>query len=220
MSGVSGVTSPHFLRPRRAELTRLRSLLDGAVDANGGWQRLLDAGAVPPPTLARAFVREPEPGAPRVRDPLYTEHAGQPTTLEGCLAFAADAAAIPGVESAALALTERLATWGAARCERVLWWSIDREQFTHVSTDTRPGVVYSLLAAANALHAHVPTLPPLWGHATEWARAWDRHLRARHPANPFEPLAAIEAAGYTTLEYTGPASRGGAVILVTPHLDA
>jgi hypothetical protein len=34
--------------------------------------------------------------------------------------------------------------------------------------------------------------------------------------NPFEPLAAIEAAGYATLEYSASAAQGGAVILILP----
>jgi hypothetical protein len=137
-------------------------------------------------------------------------------------------------ESAALELVRRLAPWGAPACDRIVWWTFEREHFAYVKTDTRPYVSYAPVSAQQTLWAvrarrDLPAssgahLAALWNE--EAARGavvpssgfgpWALPGRSlAELPNPFESLAAIEATGYETLEWlpvAGPSA--GAVILV------
>ena len=97
------------------------------------------------------------------------------------------------------------------------WWSIPRESYGYVSTDTRPHVIYALLHAFGEIYraAARSELPPgFLGDAASWVAPWDAVFPGR--ANPFRALAQIESTGYAALEYV---ARDGTVFLVAPEDD-
>lgn len=231
-----------FLNPGRVDLPALRALIDGARDAKDAWHRLAASQRIPTAWIddpARRFVRDPT--AHRLtRDPALAPHDAHPCEIDHCAMFASDVAGVLTAESDALALAERLAPWGTPPCTHVVWWTIPRAHYGGALTDTRPGVNYALPFAFNALGAALKAAgqasPRYFAEAKIWARLWNEHaargtviadsreaprqrLAGRAFAelpNPFEPLAAIEAAGYATLEYTVTRELGGAVFLVAP----
>jgi hypothetical protein len=179
------------------------------------------------------------------RDPISAEVAAYPGSLAECALYASDVVGVELAEASAATLVERLAPWGTQAFSHVRWWTLSRRHYAYASQDTRPGVTYGLLFAFNALQRAAVLrdvgLPErLFGDAEPWAREWNRLAAAgatvpdptntRPPdertqpvvgrrfadlANPFEPLAAIERAGYATMEWVGAVGAArGAVVLV------
>lgn len=236
-----------FLSPLRPALAPARAAVFGLSDAAVAWKTLAERGIIPPTWVdeaKRRFLHDPGDRHHRdfpTRDPAFAPTGPHPKIVDHCALYASDVEGMLAAESASAALAERLRPWGAPPCHRVVWWAIPRQHYSSASCDTRPGVSYALLFAFNALHRSVATnddLPiTLFGHARRWSEVWRdqaareaqipadvgppmRGLRGKKfvdLANPFEPLADIEATGYATLEYvvaTGP-SRGS-LVLVAP----
>ncbi|MEO7733400.1 MAG: hypothetical protein ABIY55_20730 [Kofleriaceae bacterium] len=150
---------------------------------------------------------------------------------------------MPGIaaaEAAARLLAERLRPWGAPPFAFVLWWFLPPDRLRYATHDTRPGVHYALMFAVNALidtlRGRNTSLPAhlLLGYAAQWSALWSDQAAAGavvHPdtrlptagmpfaalRDPFEPLAALEATGYVTLEWIGASGDArGAVPLICP----
>ena len=182
------------------------------------------------------------------RDPVFAPVVAFPSSVAECAQFAADLDGVLAAEAAARSLVERLGPWGAAQFSQVRWWTIPAVRYGRASDDTRPGVSYGLMFAFNALYDAKPerelprgARPMLFGNASFWAGEWNEVAGAGTPipkphhrpielamtgrafaelANPFEPLATIEAAGYATFEWIGATGdSSGAIVLVSPAVD-
>jgi len=235
-----------LLRPRRPDYVRIRDSLAGARDAEHAWRSLVERGEIPATWLdepGRRFVHDPgdrlRPGLP-TRDPARAPSHGWPSSIDECALFAADVAGVETAESAARLLVERLAPWGAPPFHHVLWWTVPRDHYGYAYIDTRPSVSYSLPFAVTALFDNAPahvrdTLVAESTDAGRWSELWQDLSAAGarvpkgnyvvalrgHPLaelpNPFEPLAAIQGAGYATLEWIGAqGASAGAIVLVMP----
>ncbi|HWO23862.1 MAG TPA: hypothetical protein VNO30_34205 [Kofleriaceae bacterium] len=236
-----------YFRPRRPDYDKIRASIADAPDAARAWKMLVERGALPASWLNdpfRRFIHDPGDrfrAELPTRDPARAPVRSWPHTLDECALFAADVAGVTVAEGAATVLVERLAPWGAPPFQRVLWWTLTREQFQHAYTDTRPGVCYALPFAVIALLASLPVdgrveLGTEAENAAAWAKLWraqaaagasvpqDSYVAAlrgypfsRLP-NPFEPLADIQAAGYATLEWMGgEGEAAGAAVLIMPR---
>lgn len=236
-----------YLRPRRLGYERIRASIADAPDAAHAWRALIDRGVLPASwhnDPLRRFVHDPGDlfrAELPTRDPARAPARAWPRTLDECALFAADVAGVEAAERAAAVLVERLVPWGAPPFQRVLWWTLNHEQYQHAYTDTRPGVCYALPFAVIALIASLPAegrveLGTEAEDAAEWAKLWRAQVAAGacvpqdsyaaalrgHPfrelPNPFEPLAEIQAAGYATLEWMGSEGEAaGAAVLVMPR---
>jgi hypothetical protein len=201
----------------------------GVVNPSTGRHFVFDPGDRHPGNLY-------EPSEP-TRDPALRPTAAHPSTIEGCALLASDVDGILMAEPAARILIERLEPWCAATCERIVWWTLPRSRFDDVSTDTRPGVIYALplaFASLSRAAANLGAERPMsfLEQAALCAATWNTLARTNAPipdevaprrsphrtfaalANPFEPLAAIVATGYSTLAYFG---RPGTILLVAPR---
>lgn len=233
-----------FLQPSRVDVDRIRDLLAGVTDPRVGWRLLVERGALAERWLddpLRRFVHEPaDPTGHRpTRDPALAPALAYPSSIETCVLVAADAAGVEAAERAARILVDRLEPWGAPAFHHALWWSLPRTRYDDASSDTRPGVSYALMFAANALCDVMSDRRSLsagpFGRAEAWAAVWRERASAgarvgndSTPAavcgrafadlpNPFEPLSAIEALGYASLEWVvANGASNGAAILVMP----
>jgi hypothetical protein len=235
------------LRPRRPDLARIGASLATARDPAHAWRLLVERGELPASWLdepRRRFVHDPGDrmySERPTRDPVRAPAHACPSSIEECALFASDVAGVEAAEAAVRLLVERLAPWGAPQFHHVLWWTIPREHWGYAFTDTRPGVSYSLPFAINAVFDTAPAgvrdallaqvhdaavLAEQWrAQAAAGARvSANSHiaaLRGRALAelpNPFEALAAIQAAGYETLEWIGAEGPSkGAAVLVMPR---
>jgi hypothetical protein len=230
-------------RPSRPRLSELRADVARCGSAAEAWRQLVGSGALPAGSLddpGRRFVHERSNDC---RDPIREPRGAQPERLEHCALIAADMPGIAAAEAAARLLAERLRPWGAPPLAFVLWWFLPPDRLRYATHDTRPGVHYALMFAANALTDTLRggnTPPPahlLLGYAAQWSALWRDQAAAgavvrpdaRLPTagmpfatlpDPFEPLAALEATGYVTLEWIGATGDArGAVPLICP-LDA
>lgn len=235
-----------LLRPRRPDYVRIRASLEGALDPAHAWRMLVERGDVPRSWLdeaRRRFVHDPGDRlrADRpTRDPARAPANAWPGRVDDCALFASDVAGVEAAERAAQLFVESLAPWGAPAFHHVLWWTLPREHYGLAYFDTRAGVSYSLPFAVNALLSNATpqvrdALLAEEEHAERWASLWREQaaagarvpqdseieaLRGRVLAelsNPFEPLAAIQAAGYAALEWIGASgAAAGAAVLVMP----
>jgi hypothetical protein len=196
----------------------------------------------------RRFVHDPGDrysyaGWRPTRDPAFAPAGAHPGRVDECALYAADVDGVAAAQTHARTLAARLAPWGAPAFHHVLWWTLPRERYDYASSDTRPGVSYALMFAFNAAFdassSRSRGLPIcLFGHARIYSEVWRQlaaagaqvpgdsgvaALRGRpfaELADPFEPIAGIEAAGYATLEWIGATGAAtGAVLLVAPRED-
>lgn len=141
-----------LLRPVRAQLAATRARVAHVATPAPAWQTLADDGSIPTAWLddtGRSFILETP-----TRDPPMASWSEPPATLARCalrLARRSRARRRHSRRRGRGPVSRRRAlpvgrTAMHART-RVVWWSIPRESYGYVSTDTRPYVIYALLHA-------------------------------------------------------------------------
>lgn len=106
-------------RPHQPRLVDARDVARDADTAAAAWEALSARGVIPldwAPHATRRFV---------AYDPATTETSADalthPPTRGACVAFASDPVGVTTAEALARELVARLAPWGAAQPERVIW---------------------------------------------------------------------------------------------------